>query len=133
MKKHILISTVLLLMACNNTYKVSKSYLAGKTFEQKGYAEDQLSPEDIKANPEFAKSHLTSLASIKFIDETKITISYWNYSQGTQASSGTYVIKNNKIVIDVDDLGAILGQKFTLDNAETLQSNGQINEYELKK
>ncbi len=133
MKKIFLTATIFLLISCNQTYKVSSSYLSGKTFEEKGYAENQLSPEDIKANPDFAKTHLTSLASIEFVNKKDVNVSYWNYSQGTISSSGTYTIKNNTIIMSLKKLGVMFGSSCKLENAETLISNGQFKNFELKK
>jgi len=133
MKKIFFTSAILLLFSCNQTYKISQSYLLEKTFEKKGYAEDQLSPEDIKANPDFAKKFLTSLASIEFVDKTNVNVSYWNNSQGMISSSGSYIIKNNEIILRLKKLGTLFGQVLRLENDKTLISNGQFEKFELKK
>lgn len=127
------ILSIFLITSCNKTYKVTTSYLSGKTFDNKGYAEDQLSSEEIKANPDIAKSFLTSLGSINFIDETHVTVSYWSNGQATISSKGTYTISSNEIIMHLEKLGAIFGQVFKLESTNTLTSNGQLGKFELKK
>lgn len=133
MKKIAFLLITFSLISCIGDYEVTTAYLDGKIFEDKGYAEDQMSPDDAKANPEFAKEILTTLATITFVDQTNITATYWNYSQKTITNKGTYVIEDNKIRVYFDDINSIFGRTFELKDAEHLTSDGQLNEYELKK
>ncbi|AUC76176.1 hypothetical protein [Olleya sp. Bg11-27] len=133
MKKLAFLLITFSLTSCIGNYEVSTTYLDGKIFEKKGFAEDQISPDEAKANPEFAKQTLTTLATITFVDQTTITASYWHYSQETITTSGTYVIKDNKIRVRFDDINSIFGRNFELKDAEHLTSDGQLNAYELKK
>ncbi len=128
----LIISITFLLVSCDTAPRVSKEYLSGKVFEERGYAEDQLSPEEAAANPVFAKEFLTSLAQIEFVDEKHVKVSYWIYSQGKMSSEGTYVVKNNEIILRLNKLNDLFGYSGKMKDEETLVTNGQFEGFKLK-
>ncbi len=114
--------------------KKGKINLTQKVFEQVGYAKDQLSPEEIEANPEFANTFVTTRAKVEFLNDTLVNMSYWHYNQGEKSSECKYFIENSTIHCENYKEVIFLGQEFKIKNANTIVSlNGQLKgEYKLK-
>ncbi|KAA1242411.1 hypothetical protein [Aquimarina sp. RZ0] len=107
--------------------------LTQKIFEQVGYAKDQLSPEQIKNNQEFANTFVTTRAKIEFLNDTLVNISYWNYDQGELSNECKYTVKGSTIICENFKNVGFLGRKFEIQNDSTIIGvNGQIKgEYKL--
>ena len=117
--------------SCNKTFEVTPSYLSGKTFIKKGYAEERMSSEDIKSNPDLAKSIVTSIASFDFINESQVKVSYWNLGQDELSETVNYSIINNQIRTSLGSMQGIFGIIQELKDSETLICKNNYN-YQLK-